>query len=194
MTAAAFVDRDGVINEPVWDSLTGSFESPSAPVDVELVPGAARGLALLREAGFALVVVSNQPAAAKGNVPLSRLQAVHARVAQLLLEEGVELDGAFYCHHHPQGSVPELSGPCDCRKPAPGLLLAAAAQLGLDLSASWMFGDSDTDVEAAHAAGVAAVLIEHPRTGHRRRGVGVPELTSPDLATAAGAIPVSPGR
>jgi D-glycero-D-manno-heptose 1,7-bisphosphate phosphatase len=194
MTAAAFVDRDGVINEPVRDPRTESFESPYTPADVALVSGAARGLAELRDAGFLLVLVSNQPAAAKGTAPLARLQAVHERVAELLCEQGVELDGAYYCHHHPQGVVAELSGPCDCRKPAPGLLLAAAAEQDLDLSASWMFGDADTDVEAAHAAGVAAVLIEHPRTVHRRRGGAVPELTATDLAGAAGAVAVAPGR
>ena len=67
-------------------------------------------------------------------------------------------------------TVPEFTGPCECRKPAPGLLLRAAAELDLDLGASWMVGDADTDVTAAHAAGARAVLVEHPHTAHRRRG------------------------
>jgi D-glycero-D-manno-heptose 1,7-bisphosphate phosphatase len=184
MTPAAFLDRDGVIDEPVWDPRSETHESPYRPEDVVLVPGAAPAMARLRDAGFRLVLVSNQPAAAKGTVSLEALQSVHERVAELLRAEGVALDGAYYCYHHPNGVVAELSGPCACRKPAPGLLLDAAAELGLDLPASWMFGDADTDVEAAHAAGVACALIEHPLTPHRRTGRVVPELTATDLAAA----------
>jgi D-glycero-D-manno-heptose 1,7-bisphosphate phosphatase len=183
MTPAAFVDRDGVINEPVWDERTQSFESPYRPDDVALVPGAAAGLLRLREAGYRLVLASNQPAAAKGQVTLADLDAVHERVVALLRRAGVELDGAYYCHHHP-----DFGSPCDCRKPAPGLLLNAAADLELDLAASWMVGDADTDVTAAHAAGTAAVLVEHPRTAHRRRGVTTPEHTAADLERAAALI------
>jgi D-glycero-D-manno-heptose 1,7-bisphosphate phosphatase len=191
MTRAAFVDRDGVINEPVWDVRTESFESPYRPQDVALVPGSAEALARLQDAGFKLVLVSNQPAAAKGQVTLDQLAAVHERVVELL---GIELDAAYYCHHHPDGSVAALSGPCDCRKPAPGLLLRAAADHDLDLAASWMFGDADTDVEAAHAAGASAALIEHPRTAHRRRGGAMPELTAGDLGAAAAAVAPAAGR
>jgi D-glycero-D-manno-heptose 1,7-bisphosphate phosphatase len=175
MTAAVFVDRDGVINEPVWDERTNSHESPYRPEDVTLVPGAAEGLAALT--GFKLVLVSNQPSAAKGQTTLEQLAAVHERVAEAL---GVPFDGVYYCHHHP-----DFTGPCDCRKPAPGLLLTAADDLGLDLAASWMIGDADTDVTAAHAAGARAVLIEHPRTAHRRAGAVQPEHIAPDLRAAA---------
>ena len=178
MTAAVFVDRDGVINEPVWDTRTQSFESPYRPQDVTLVPGAAQGLAQL--AGFKLVLVSNQPSAAKGQTTLEQLAAVHERVAELLRTAGVVLDGVYYCHHHP-----DFTGPCECRKPAPGLLLAAATDLGLELERSWMIGDADTDVIAAHAAGARAVLVEHPRTAHRRIGAVQPEHTAPDLRAAA---------
>lgn len=183
MTPAVFVDRDGVINEPVWDPRTQTFESPYRPQDVTLVPGAAEGLQGLRAAGLKLVLASNQPSAAKGRVTLDDLAAVHERVAEALRTAGVELDAAYYCHHHP-----DFTGPCECRKPAPGLLLDAAAALGLDLSRSWMIGDADTDVTAAHSAGARAVLVEHPRTAHRRRGAVAPEHTAPDLARAAALI------
>ena len=179
---AVFVDRDGVVNEPVWDARTESFESPYRPEDVALVPGAADALARLRDAGYRLVLVSNQPAAAKGNVTRAALDAVHERVAEVLRNEGVHLDGVYYCHHHP-----DFTGPCDCRKPAPGLLLRAADELGLELEESWMIGDADTDVAAAHAAGSLAVLVAHPRTAHRRNGA-VGDLTAPDLAGAAALI------
>ncbi|HEX6020920.1 MAG TPA: HAD family hydrolase [Solirubrobacter sp.] len=176
---AVFVDRDGVINEPVWDPLTETYESPLRPEDVALVPGAADALARLRDAGYLLVLVSNQPAAAKGTATRAALDAVHERVVDALR---IELDGVYYCHHHP-----DFTGPCDCRKPAPGLLLRAAGDLGLELSESWMIGDADTDVAAAHAAGALAVLVQHPRTAHRRHGA-LPDLTAPDLAGAAALI------
>jgi D-glycero-D-manno-heptose 1,7-bisphosphate phosphatase len=185
VTAAAFIDRDGVVNEPVWDPLTGSYESPYRPEDVALVPGAAEGLETLRAAGYALVLVSNQPAAAKGNVALTQLADVHERVVQ---ELGFGFDGVYYCHHHPHGTVAGLSGPCDCRKPEPGLLLRAAEELELELAASWIVGDAETDVEAGRAAGVATALVEHPRTAHRRPGHAHPELVASDLAAAARAI------
>ena len=178
MTAAVFVDRDGVINEPVWDRRTQTFESPYRPEDVTLVPGAAQGLAQL--AAFKLVLVSNQPSAAKGQTTLEALAAVHERVVQELRRAGVELDGVYYCHHHP-----DFTGPCACRKPAPGMLRDAAAALDLDLPRSWMIGDADTDVTAAHAAGCKVVLVEHPQTAHRRRGAVAPEHTAPDLRAAA---------
>jgi D-glycero-D-manno-heptose 1,7-bisphosphate phosphatase len=176
---AVFVDRDGVINEPVWDARTDSFESPYRPDDVALVPGAADALARLRDAGYLLVLVSNQPAAAKGTATRAALDAVHERVVDALR---IELDGVYYCYHHP-----DFTGPCACRKPAPGLLLRAAEDLDLELSESWMIGDADTDVAAARAAGALAVLVAHPRTGHRRHGA-LPDLTAPDLAGAAALI------
>ena len=180
MRPAVFVDRDGVVNEPVWDTRTESFESPYRPEDVALVPGAAAGLRRLRDAGFTLVLVSNQPAAAKGNATQAALDAVHERVVDALRIEGVQLDGVYYCHHHP-----DFTGPCECRKPAPGLLRDAAAELDLDVGASWIVGDADSDVTAAHAAGARAVLVEHPQTAHRRRGTVAPEHTAPDLRAAA---------
>lgn len=170
-----------MVNEPVWDARTASFESPYTPADVALVPGAADALARLHGAGYKLVLVSNQPAAAKGQVTLEQLTAVHERVVAALRSEGVELDGAYYCHHHP-----DFTGPCDCRKPAPGLLLRAARELQLDLGGSWMVGDADTDVAAAGAVGARAILVEHPRTAHRRAGIST--LTAPDLAAAAAMI------
>ena len=182
MSRAVFVDRDGVVNEPVWDPRERAFESPYRPEDVALVPGAAAGLRRARDAGYALVLASNQPAAAKGTATREALDAVHERVMEALRIEGVRLDGVYYCHHHP-----DFTGPCDCRKPAPGLLLRAARELGLALRESWMIGDADTDLAAARAAGARAVLVEHPRTAHRRNGAAA-EHVVPDLAAAAALI------
>lgn len=185
---AVFLDRDGVLCELVPDPLSGTPESPYAPEDVALVPGAAAAVRSLRDAGFATVVASNQPAAAKGRLTCAELRAVHDRVLALLAAEDAAPDAWRYCPHHPDGTVPELAGPCACRKPGDGLLREAAADLGLDLAASWMVGDSDTDVAAGQAAGCRTVLLAHPGSAHRRAGAARPTFTAPDLAVAVGRI------
>ncbi|MHB8240388.1 MAG: HAD-IIIA family hydrolase [Solirubrobacteraceae bacterium] len=185
---AAFLDRDGVLNASVPDLVSGEPESPLRVEDVTLLPGAAAGAAALARAGFALVCVSNQPAAAKAKVSVQELRAVHERVLELLAEEGVEIEASRLCLHHPEGVVAELSGACDCRKPAPGMLLDAAGALGLDLGASWMFGDTDGDVQAGAAAGCQTVLIEYPGSVHKRLGETRPTLRAGDLAEAAAAV------
>jgi D-glycero-D-manno-heptose 1,7-bisphosphate phosphatase len=171
-----------VLNEAVRDPVSGAMESPLEVADVRLRPGAASAAEELTQAGYVLVCVSNQPAAAKGTVTLQRLRAIHERVVELLAHEGVELSASRLCPHHPEGVVPELSGPCDCRKPAPGMLLDAADALGLDLAASWMLGDTDADVEAGLAAGCRTVLIEYPGSAHKRSGRATPDLLAVDLA------------
>jgi D-glycero-D-manno-heptose 1,7-bisphosphate phosphatase len=181
---AAFVDRDGVINELVPDPATGLPESPLRVEDVALIPGAAGALRRLAEAGWLVVGVSNQPGAAKGFVSVAQLENVHARVVQLLGAEGARFDAFQMCLHHPDGIVPELSGECDCRKPAPGMLLDAAAELDIDLGASWMIGDTDGDVLAGAAAGCQTILIQHRDSGHKRSGVGRPDLVAPNLSAA----------
>ena len=184
MRIAAFLDRDGVLNELVTDPVTGDPESPLHPDEVELIPGAARAARSLRDAGFLLVGVSNQPAAAKGLVDVETLGGVQARVLELLADQGIRFDDFKICRHHPDAVVPELSGCCDCRKPAPGMLLAASAALGIDLERSWMIGDTDADVAAGIAAGCHTILIEHRASRHKRSGEVVADLTAPDLVTA----------
>jgi D-glycero-D-manno-heptose 1,7-bisphosphate phosphatase len=181
---AAFLDRDGLLNDLVGDPVSGLPESPLDPADVQLLPGVGGALARLADAGFALVCVSNQPAAAKGRVSVERLLAVHERVEEALGREGVRLDGSRLCLHSPAGVVPALSGGCDCRKPAPGMLLNAAAALGLDLASSWMIGDTDADVLAGRAAGCRTALVEHPGSVHKRFGEEGVDLRSPDLDRA----------
>lgn len=187
--AAVFLDRDGVIVDVVPDPRSGTNESPYRPADVRLVPGVAEGIHVLRSAGFLLVVVSNQPAVAKGTVSMGELKAVHLRAVELLRLEEIELDGWHYCFHHPHGLVPRLSIECACRKPNPGLLLSAAADLGVDLARSWMVGDAATDVEAGRSAGCTTVLLEHQGSSHRRPpGARRPDYTTAGLRSAADII------
>ena len=185
---AIYLDRDGVVNALVRDPTSGLPESPLRPEEVRLLPDAVDGLRLLRSLGVPLVAISNQPGAAKGKTSLAELEAVHEAVHAALDETGVALDDYRYCFHHPDGTG-DLGRRCDCRKPEPGLILEAAAELGRDdLAASWLIGDSDVDVEAGRRAGCRTILVEHLESGHRRAGNSVPDERATDLQDAAAII------
>lgn len=185
---AVFLDRDGVLNEVVLAPGSDRGESPLSVGDVRLVPGAGRDVRRLQDAGWLVVCVTNQPAAAKGEASMEDLAAVQDRIRALVAAHGGRFDAERICLHHPDGVVPELSGPCGCRKPAPGMLLSSAAELGIDLGESWIVGDTDTDMEAGLAAGVRTALVCTPATRHKRSGeLGAHVLVS-SLAEAVDAI------
>jgi D-glycero-D-manno-heptose 1,7-bisphosphate phosphatase len=188
VTPALFLDRDGVVNDLVPDPQTGHPESPLHAPDVQLLPGVADAINRARGAGYAIVGVSNQPAAAKGTVSLHELEEVQDRVVELLASAGARIDAMYICFHHPDGVVPELTRSCRCRKPEPGMLKDAARDLDLDLAASWLVGDTDSDIAAAKAAGVEAILVEHPGSSHRRDGTASAAPTASDLASALNLI------
>ncbi len=181
---AVFLDRDGVLNEFVADPVTGKPDSPHKAEDVELIDGAGTAAARLAHAGFALICISNQPAAAKGTASIERLLDVHRRVTALLAEEGAILETSRLCWHHPDGIVPDLAVRCSCRKPEPGMLMDAARATDVDLGASWMVGDTDIDVAAGRAAGCRTVLIEYESTAHKRSSSIRPDLRAADLDDA----------
>jgi len=144
---AAFLDRDGVLNlkrSDVYYVLT--------PDQLELLPGAATGLNLLAQAGFRLIVVTNQRAVALGDLTLDGLDAIHAKLRSELDRSGVALDAIYVCPHD--------NDACNCRKPSPGLLLQALREFpDVDPARSVLFGDSSSDLEAAARAGIPAVQI-----------------------------------
>ncbi len=154
MRRAVFLDRDGTI--------CADRNYLADPGGVVLLPGAAEGLAALQARGFALVVVTNQSAVARGLAAMADVQAVNARVDELLRRQGVRLDAFYVCPHLPEGPVAAYAVRCDCRKPAPGLLLQAAAELGIDLARSFLVGDQGRDVEAGRRAGCRTVLLRLP--------------------------------
>jgi len=175
---AVFLDKDGTLVRNVPYNVD--------PRRIELESTAAEGLAQLAEAGLALVVVSNQSGVARGFFEEKALDAVEQRIRQLLEALDIELAGFYYCPHHPEGSVAQYRVRCNCRKPAPGMLLSAAQDLGLDLSRSWLIGDILDDIEAGRAAGCRAVLID---AGHETEWVSGPRRTphyiAANLADAA---------
>lgn len=143
---AGFLDRDGVIN--VDHGYVYRWE------DFEFVPGAIAGMRRLQQAGYALVVVTNQSGIARGMYGEADFQRLSRRMAEHLAEQGVRLAAIEHCPHLPEAQVAAYRRHCDCRKPAPGMLLRSAAAQGLDLAGSVMFGDKPSDLEAAAAAGL----------------------------------------
>jgi D-glycero-D-manno-heptose 1,7-bisphosphate phosphatase len=144
---AAFLDRDGVINrKPPEGQYVTCWE------EMQFLPGIAEAIALLGGAGFCIIVVSNQRCVAKGLLTVRDLDSLHQLMCQELATAGAVVTEVYYCPH-------ETQPPCSCRKPAPGMLLAAARAHEIDLTASWMIGDSDIDMEAGRNAGCRTARI-----------------------------------
>ena len=173
---AVFLDRDGTLVEEV--------PYLHEPARVALLPGV-EALAGVAAAGYALVVVTNQGGVARALYDEAAVGAVHRRLAELLAGVGVRLDAVLHCPHHPDGTVPGYARTCRCRKPAPGMLEAAARRLGLDLAASYLVGNHPTDVGAAVAAGVTPLYVTTGHAAGRPPPPGVAAVADLEAATRA---------
>jgi len=164
MKPCVFLDRDDTLirnntlpppanPHPAWKP--GDLSDPSR---VELLPGAIDACRLLRGAGFALVIITNQGCVARGSATIADVEAVNTRVGELLADDagGPLIDRFYYCPYHPQGNVPEYTREHELRKPAPGMLLAAKRDLDLDMDLSWLIGDAPRDCESGVNAGLDA--------------------------------------
>jgi len=175
---AVFLDRDGTIVED-----PGFLHEPGK---VRLLPGAGEAIRRLNDAGWLVVTVSNQSGIARGLYDAAAYTAVQRRLGELLAQHGARLDGAYFCPHHP-----DVTGPCDCRKPGLRLFRDAAAALDLDLVQSYWVGDRVSDIEPARALGADGhgLLVSTGRGGENAAGaraMGI--LVVADLAAAAAAI------
>jgi D-glycero-D-manno-heptose 1,7-bisphosphate phosphatase len=164
---AIFLDRDGTVNE--------ERHYLSDPALVALTENVAHGIAAANQAGFLVVVVTNQAGVGRGYFKLEAVEAVNRRIEELLALGSARIDRFYACPHHPREGIGEYLIDCDCRKPKPGMLQRAAEELGIDLSASLLIGDTRTDLEAGAAAGCRTMLV---RTCH---GVAV-EISPEDIA------------
>ena len=168
---AVFLDRDGtIIVEKVY---------LSDPDGVEFIAGSVEAMRQLADAGFVVVIVTNQAGIARGKYGVEEYQAVARRVAERLEEGGVQVGGTYFCPHHP-----DVTGACDCRKPGTGMYREAAAALALDFDQSWFVGDKLSDVGAAEVLGGCGILV---RTGYGAEVEGEAPSHVPvvdDLATA----------
>ena len=172
---AVFLDRDGVLNRSVVRD--GRPFPPSNAEEFELYPGVAEGCTQLKDAGFLLVVVTNQPDVGRGTQSREAVEEMHAKLRTAI----PSLDGIEVCFH--AGSA--YGEPCDCRKPKPGMLTRAAAAHAIDLSQSFLIGDRWRDVDCARAAGCRAVFIDH---GYREPLREQPDFTVSSFGEAVRAI------
>lgn len=177
---AVFLDRDGTLIE--------DRHYLGDPAEVRLLPGAADAVRRLNDAGLAVVVVTNQSGIARGLLTEAAYLATARRLDELLAAEHARLDGQYYCPH-----LPELSGPCDCRKPGPLLYQRAGTDLGLDLARSWWIGDRLRDVEGAERFGGRGILVpgnagsepsQPPAAARWHTASGIPAAVDLVLATA----------
>ncbi|RLF36497.1 MAG: D-glycero-beta-D-manno-heptose-1,7-bisphosphate 7-phosphatase [Thermoplasmata archaeon] len=141
---AVFIDRDGTINVNV--------EYLDNPDDFQMYPGVAEGIKVLRDNGFKVIVVTNQSGIARGYFTEKILEGIHQKMRKELMKKGADVDGIYYCPHHPNDN-------CDCRKPNTGLIEKAVEDLDIDLQRSYMIGDRMLDVEAGYRMGLKTVLI-----------------------------------
>jgi len=175
---AVFLDRDGTINvnAPSGDYVT-------SPEGLKLLPGAAEAVRQLADAGFRVVVVTNQSCVGKGLVSSEELREIHVRLRDMLSEAGAEVDLVLHCPH-------TSADDCDCRKPAPGMWLRAAGDLDLDLASSYTAGDAARDLQAGRIAGTRTVFVwgdAYPGEPAKAREFG-PDMEAETLREAAGMI------
>jgi D,D-heptose 1,7-bisphosphate phosphatase len=162
---AIFLDRDNtLIEDPGYIS---------HPDQVKLLDGVDKPLIEFKNMGYKLIVVSNQSGVARGIVSEQALNKIHNRLKQLLAEKGAPLDKIYYCPYHPDAVIEKYRKESDLRKPNPGMLLAAAGEMDIDLNQSWMIGNSSRDVEAGLKAGCKTILINHP-SHYSRHKLGEP--------------------
>jgi D-glycero-D-manno-heptose 1,7-bisphosphate phosphatase len=178
---AIFIDKDGTLIENLPYNVD--------PHLIRLSAGAGKSLLALQEAGYRIVVISNQSGVARGMFTEEDLGPVVVQLRHLLGNAGVRLDGFYFCPHHPAGSIEKYAFACDCRKPQPGMIRQAAEDLGIDLASSWMIGDILDDVEAGHAAGCRSILIDDGKETEWIPGpLRTPDAKVPNLAAAADLI------
>lgn len=159
MARAVFLDRDGVVNELVYHQEQEIIDSPFTVSQFKIISGVSEAINLLHQSGYLVILVSNQPGIAKGQMTANTFEKIKQKMKRELAKTGTSLNGEYYCLHHPDAVVAQLKVNCDCRKPKPGLVLRAAGEHHIDLSQSWFVGDNLSDVEAGKSAGCRTILI-----------------------------------
>lgn len=156
---AVFLDRDGVLNELVHYQDHGIIDSPFTAEQFRLFSGVGEAVKRLRDAGYKVILISNQPGIAKGHMSEETFDRIRQKMKDELAKDGAFLNKEYYCFHHPEAKIERLKANCECRKPKSGLLLQAALEMGIDLPYSWMIGDGLTDIRAGKDAGTRTILL-----------------------------------
>ena len=181
---AVFLDRDGTLNREV--GFLANHEQ------LELIPGAGKALRQLRQSGYRLIVVTNQPVIARGEASEADMAAIHCKLEWELGKAGAFVDAIYLCPHHPDGGYAgeraELKGPCTCRKPGTAMIDQAEAEHRLDLGRSWVIGDRTADIELARRKGLRSVLVQTGAAGQDLCYDAVPDFVASDIGSAADVI------
>ncbi len=156
---AVFLDRDGVVNELVYFPEQGVIDSPFIASQFQLCRGIIPAVNKFQNAGYKVIIASNQPGIAKGHITEENFVKIKETMKKQLKKGGAVLDGEYYCFHHPDARVKQYKVDCKCRKPKPGLILQAAKDMNIDVSQSWFIGDNLTDIKAGKNAGCHTMLI-----------------------------------
>ncbi|MFW9970652.1 MAG: D-glycero-beta-D-manno-heptose 1,7-bisphosphate 7-phosphatase [Candidatus Odinarchaeota archaeon] len=167
---AVFLDRDGVINKEV--------SYLSNPRDFKFIKGSIKALKIIKKKSFLLIVITNQAGIARGFFTEKTLNTIHEKMIRRLKEGGVDLDDIYYCPHHPK-----FTGPCDCRKPNPGMILKAKLKYNIDLTKSYMVGDTLNDIQTGKAAKCKTVLVltGYGKAEKKKIGSIVPDMIFKNL-------------
>ena len=187
MRKAVYLDRDGVINRPVYNPQTREFEPPHSEAELELFPWTVSSLKRLLSADYLLFLISNQPDYAKGKASMESIQSVHRRLADIFHSEHIVFSEYYYCYHHPKGIVKEYSFDCECRKPKPFFLLQSFTTYDIDPGVSWMIGDRDTDVLCGQNAGVKTILVRE-KNSEKIKPASNPDFVAANLREAVDII------
>jgi len=178
MNRAVFLDRDGVINEFLYE-VDGNIMSPATIEQVKIIPNAKEGIAILKKLGFLVIVVSNQPGVAFGYLREEKLKEIDN-----FLKKELNIDTIYECIHHPK-----YDGECECRKPKPGLINTAARDFNINIKNSYMVGDNLSDIKTGQNAGVKktfriGILRDDIMELQHKKGI-YPDYTLPDLVEVA---------
>lgn len=180
---AIFLDRDGVINPLVYNLATNEYESPHYVEDFSVYPYVIRSLKKLLQMDYKLFLITNQPSYAKGKISLENIQSIHEWMDNLFKEQKIRFTEYYYCYHHPNGTVPEYSFVCDCRKPGSKFLLNAKRDFDVSLTDSWIIGDQDSDMKCGQSQGLKTILVLNKHSENKRGAVS-PDFVAKNLEEA----------
>jgi len=177
---AVFLDRDGTINKEV-DNLDDSNQ-------LRLLSGVADAIKKLKKLGFLVVIVTNQPVVARGLLSEEEVDSIHELLIKRLRKKGANVDGIYYCPHHPEATLKEYRKKCKYRKPGAGMLLKAAKDFNIDLKRSFIVGDRTADILAGKRAGAKTILVNTGYGGEDKKYIVKPEFVANNLLEAVKVI------
>lgn len=184
MNKAIFLDRDGVINELVYNPKRKEFEPPHEEEDLKLIEGSLNAIKTLFEYGYKMFLISNQPDYAKGKTTLAKLEEVHNKLHNIFSENEIVFSKYFYCYHHPDGIDPEYGIDCECRKPKNFFVKSAVNEFEINTNQSWFIGDRDTDILCGKNSGLKTILIEN---NYDKKKIETPDFR---VASLKEAVPI----